>query len=472
MRANAIPGQWKIRVTVSYEGATAVVAISQVNEGPADPQMVGILHVTSEPDKAQVYLDGALTGETPLTLESVTAGEHRLRVSKRFYETVEVAERVEPVRVTRRAVRLARAPATLIVRSDLGGGELLVDGKVVGALQPLQKLPLEAGPHRVAVRHPQAGTIAQDIEVEGSSQIVEFTRAGLGSLTILSDVPLLRLTVQGRAVDPPPVTVENLPAGEVLIGGTAAGGSIRKRAAVKPGATVLVRIEASDVRSSAMEHRGVRFEFVPIEPGEFLMGSESGGSDEKPVHRVRISRPFEMGKFEVTQAQWEAVMGNNPSNFKGADRPVETVSWNDVQEFLKRLNARQDGYRYRLPTEAEWEYAARAGSREDRYGELDSIGWYQGNSGGQTHPVGQKQPNAWGLYDMLGDVWEWCQDWYASYAAGEAIDPQGPPSGQQRVLRGGSWGDDARSLRAPFRDSNGPVGRYVIIGFRCVREQK
>jgi len=211
-------------------------------------------------------------------------------------------------------------------------------------------------------------------------------------------------------------------------------------------------------------------EFVRILPGEFQMGSEGGDDDERPLHLVRITSGFELGKYEVTQAQWEAVMGSNPSHFQGGDRPVEQVSANDAQEFLRRLNARGDGRRYRLPTEAEWEYAARAGSREARYGNVDDIGWYSGNSGSQTHPVGQKQPNAWGLYDMLGNVLEWCQDRYGPYSAGAVTDPQGPRSGQYRVMRGGSWYVDARFLRAPDRFRVPPRNRNDIIGLRCVRE--
>ena len=227
--------------------------------------------------------------------------------------------------------------------------------------------------------------------------------------------------------------------------------------------------DASTITQAPLE---VDIEFVRIPPGEFDMGSEHGDLDEEPVHQVRISKAFEMGKYPVTQAQWEAVMGGNPSHFKGADRPVETVSWDDVQEFLKKLNAGGDGHLYRLPTEAEWEYAARAGTKSDSSAELDAVAWYYGNSEAQTHPVGQKQPNAWGLYDMLGNVWEWCRDWYSQdyYRNSPTVDPPGPPSGSQRVLRGGSWSDVPGFLRASCRDGNGPGSGYSNLGCRCVRE--
>jgi formylglycine-generating enzyme required for sulfatase activity len=218
-------------------------------------------------------------------------------------------------------------------------------------------------------------------------------------------------------------------------------------------------------------------EFVRIPAGEFQMGCSPGDTacdaDEKPAHRVQITKAFEMGKYEVTQAQWEAVMGTNPSKFKGADRPVESVSWDDAQEFLKRLNARQDGYRYRLPTEAEWEYAARVGSSEKQTGPLDAVAWYDGNSGNQTHPIGQKQANGWGLYDMQGNVWEWCQDFYDEnyYQSSPAQDPQGPSSRLGRVLRGGSWNYDPRGGRVSGRNGGTLDDRNGGIGFRWVRER-
>jgi len=220
--------------------------------------------------------------------------------------------------------------------------------------------------------------------------------------------------------------------------------------------------------------------FFYIEPGTFMMGSPSNecfgrGGDEKQ-HRVTLTKGYYLQTTEVTQGQWESVMGNNPSNFKncGDDCPVGNVSWNDVQEFIKKLNQREGVIVYRLPTEAEWEYACRAGSNTtycfgNRSDGLEAYAWYTSNSGGKTHPKAQKQPNAWGLYDMHGNVWEWCQDWYGDYPSGSATDPQGPSSADSRVGRGGSWHYDAWICRSASRFRHDPGGRDNGLGFRLAR---
>ena len=216
-------------------------------------------------------------------------------------------------------------------------------------------------------------------------------------------------------------------------------------------------------------------DFVEIRAGTFAMGSEDGDSDEQPVHEVQISKPFWMSETEVTQAWWYAVMGNNPSYRKGPDLPVERVSWDDVQVFLDTLNALSGcSGCFRLPTEAEWEYAARAGTTtEYSYGDdestLGAYAWYYENSGGGTQPVREKRPNEWGLYDMHGNVWEWVQDWYGEYPDSSLIDPTGPLESSNRVFRGGSWGDDARGVRSAVRGGWLPDSRDYVVGFRLVR---
>jgi formylglycine-generating enzyme required for sulfatase activity len=223
----------------------------------------------------------------------------------------------------------------------------------------------------------------------------------------------------------------------------------------------------------------IGMEFVLIAAGEFLMGSpdsdEKAEEHERPAHRVTISQPFYLGKYAVTQGQWEAVMGTNPSEITGdRNRPVEQVSWEDIQDFIQQLNAKEGSAVYRLPTEAEWEYACRAGSTTaysfgDDPSQLGAYSWHFDNSGLMTQPVGQKRPNAWGLYDMLGNVYEWVQDWDGAYAPDSVTDPQGPASGSARVVRGGSWRNVAMYCRSACRYRDTPCARSFILGFRLLR---
>jgi serine/threonine protein kinase/formylglycine-generating enzyme required for sulfatase activity len=209
--------------------------------------------------------------------------------------------------------------------------------------------------------------------------------------------------------------------------------------------------------------------YVWIPPGAFTMGCSPGDSecydDEKPAHQVTLSKGFWIGQTPVTQEAYERVAKSNPSRFKGPRLPVETVNWNEAQSYCSAVNMR-------LPTEAEWEYAARAGSTASRYGPFDSIAWHNGNSGNKTHEVAQKQANAWGLYDMLGNVWQWAADWYGDkyYTAAAASDPQGPSGGTYRVLRGGSWLYDPWFARASNRNWYVSENRYDNVGFRCAGE--
>jgi formylglycine-generating enzyme required for sulfatase activity len=227
--------------------------------------------------------------------------------------------------------------------------------------------------------------------------------------------------------------------------------------------------------------------FVYVAPGSFIMGSpehELGRGSDETQHKVTITRGYAIQATPVTQEQWKAVMGNNPSCFLqgGENCPVEGVSWNECQEFIKRVNEKGD-YVYRLPTEAEWEYACRAGVSTSFFnGEitalfcrhdpcLDAIGWYCGNSGRKTHPVAEKSPIAVGLFDMHGNVCEWCQDWYGAYAAMPQTDPQGAAFGTGRVVRGGSWFSNSQNCRSASRFYYAPNSRSDFVGFRLVRER-
>ncbi|MDD6782935.1 MAG: bifunctional serine/threonine-protein kinase/formylglycine-generating enzyme family protein [Prevotellaceae bacterium] len=219
----------------------------------------------------------------------------------------------------------------------------------------------------------------------------------------------------------------------------------------------------------------VKFVMKFVEGGTFTMGStpEQQGfdDDEKPTHQVTLSSYY-IGEIEVTQALWTAVMGNNPSYFKGENNPVEKVSWNDCQKFIKKLNS-LTGKNFRFPTESEWEYAARGGNKSKGYqysgsNNIDDVAWYDDNSGSKTHPVKTKQPNELGIYDMSGNVWEWCYDWKGDYSSDSQVNPQGPFSGFYRVDRGGSWLGSAEGCRSADRGNDAPGNRYSNLGLRLV----
>ena len=230
---------------------------------------------------------------------------------------------------------------------------------------------------------------------------------------------------------------------------------------------------------------GVTMEFVLVQHGHFTMGSpfsEPGrGSDEGPQHQVTIAKGFYLGKHEVTQRQWQAVMGTSPWSEQihvqtNPDHPAVYVSWNDTKEFIKKLNQAAESEVYRLPSEAEWEYACRGGTTTrwsfgDDESQLCEYAWYFGDrSRYRTKEVGRKQPNPWGLYDMHGNVYEWCRDWYGSYSSSAQVDPTGPASGSFRVARGGDFNSHAQLVRSAHRSLNSQPGRFGHIGFRLLRQ--
>ena len=267
------------------------------------------------------------------------------------------------------------------------------------------------------------------------------------------------------------------------------------------GMAVSASLPPSSQEASGVTYRTneLGMEFVMVSPGEFQMGCSEGAKpnecskDEKPRHRVQITKAFEIGKTEVTGKQWQAVMGSDPSAFKGESLPVEQVTFPQVQEFLSKMNARNDGFLYRLPTEAEWEYAARAGTTDQYAGSLHDMAWYndgqaaaRGSGAFQnenspvglleavTHSVATKSPNAWGIYDMRGNVAEWVQDFYDAnyYSSDAAADPKGPASGDGHVVRGGSFRVFPWLTRVSLRTVFPETYEFYDLGFRVAREKR
>jgi formylglycine-generating enzyme required for sulfatase activity len=256
--------------------------------------------------------------------------------------------------------------------------------------------------------------------------------------------------------------------------------------------TELIEAAGQDLSEKTESFKNsIGMEFVLIPAGRFMMGGNFSPEEtakkygrnaryfkrEHPQHKVTISKPFYLQSTQVTQSQWEKIMGNNPSGFEdcGDNCPVENVSWDDAQDFIRRLNEKEATVKYRLSTEAEWEYACRAGTTTefsfgDGVDKLEDYAWYNNISEDITHPVGQKIANPWGLYDMHGNVWEWCQDWYGDYPSNPVVDPQGLDKSDRRVLRGGSWFDGTRSPRSAFRERSFPYDRDDSFGFRVARD--
>ena len=314
-----------------------------------------------------------------------------------------------------------------------------------------------------------------------------FAIAKDGSLTSICDIPLVRKLSDGGTESilvilddskPTPITakildepVRDMAKVKFVKERQASGGATAEKGAAEVAEDAL---KTGDVKIITLPG-GAKMEMIWCGPGTFMMGSpntEGGRFEDETIHPVKLTKGFWLGKYEVTQAQWESVMGESRSRFKGADRPVDSVSWDDCQNFIRKANVALGGVA-RLPTEAEWEYACRAGSGAaiSGNGHLGDMAWYDRNSGSQTHDVGKNQANHWGFYDMHGNVLEWCHDWFAK-TEGESIDPQGPPAGSFRVLRGGCWFFYERDCRSAYRLKREPSIRNCIYGFRLACSEK
>ena len=371
----------------------------------APTPIYGEADINSTPGMADIYIDGQKRGQTPQLIEQLLIGQHQVRLSRQGFADYNSTVTIREGETATVSATLSNA-TTITVSSTNPNAQFYIDGVAQGTANGQKQASF--GAHQVRL-------------------VAEGWREYTGTINV---------TEQQRSF--------SLPMEEI----------VQSRRTVTVG--------------------NVQFTMIRVDGGTFQMGATSEqGSDaydsEKPAHSVTLS-PYYIGETEVTQALWEAVMGNNPSHFKGMDKPVEQVSWNDCQEFIRKLNA-ATGLQFRLPTEAEWEYAARGGNKSRGYkysgsNNLDDVAWYGSNSSSSTHDVKTKQPNELGIYDMSGNVWEWCQDWYGSYSAGSQTNPTGASSGSYRVSRGGSWFDFAGLCRVARRSLFTPGSRYNNLGLR------
>ena len=354
----------------------------------------------------------------------------------------------------------AQQMQTLTIKYSPVTASVLVDNKFIKGSNGVAKTSLPIGQHSFVVAcdgyESEEGTVKLKSSAPSNLQITLSKEVASASQSSPTALPQLAQTQQPVAQTQSVSSTASL---------STSGASSNMVGSSTSGSVITIPVKD-----------GISIEMVKVEAGSFDMGAtsemENPYEDEKPVHRVTLTNNYYVGKYEVIQALWQAVMGSNPSKFKGADLPVEQVSWNDCQDFVSKLNA-MTGKRFRLPTEAEWEYAARGGKKSRGYqysgsNTLGDVAWYGDNSGSKTHAVGTKQPNELGIYDMTGNVWEWCQDWYDSYSSSPQTNPTGAASGSYRVYRGGSWYVSAGLCRTSCRNNGAPGIRSIILGLRLV----
>ena len=453
----------------------------------------GGLIITTTPPGAEVGVGGFAAEKSPATLKEVKLGKYPVTIRLAGYEEERREAEVKENEFTTLDVMLTRSTGELNLASVPDGLNVDVAGRTVPGAPPLPvpqtvktpaTLKLPTGDYTLTFHRAgwpdqqQSMTVARN---ETKPVLAEFVG---GALEITSTPSGAEVFSQGKRLGITPLNFPDLIPGsfdlEFRLDGyqtATARGKVRAKETAREAVT-LVKIRRPE-EGQAWTVPDLNLEMAYIRPGTFTMGSPANEpgrvNDEGPQTRVTLTRAFWLGRTEVTQAQWEALMGSNPSAFKGASRPVERVSWVDAIAFCRKLTEQErvagrlpKGYAYTLPTEAQWEYACRAGTTGLYAGDgnLDDMGWYSQNSGNTTHPVGQKQANAWGLYDMHGNVWEWCLDWYGYYPGGRVTDYAGPSSGTRRVFRGGGWGRGAALCRSAFRFKGVISFRFFILGLR------
>ena len=408
-----------------YISKSGSFTISSSDMTPINVSLVSAMatvSVTCPTPAVSLYVDKKSVGMAPWT-GSLKEGMHLIEAKKKGYRSQQRTINLsQQQRLDVAFAELAAIQGNLSVNYKPFGSDVYIDGKKVGQ-SPRVFNGIMVGNHKVEIKKDGYGTDSKTVS------ILEGQTASLSGV----------LTTHTSS--------------SVASGFSSSGNTI----------TIPVK-------------DGISIDMVRVEAGTFTMGAtaemKNTEDSEKPTHRVTLTNDYYIGKYEVTQALWQAVMGDDPSYFKGDNLPVEAVTWDDCQEFIGKLN-RITGKTFRLPTEAEWEYAARGGNKSRGYqysgsNNPSNVAWYDDNSGDKTHAVGTKQPNELGIYDMSGNVWEWCQDWYETYSSSSQVNPTGANSGSCRVVRGVSWYNNARNCRLSLRGSNTPDFRSSNLGLRLV----
>ena len=461
---------------------------------------------TKELAGASVFLDNKLEGTVPLTINKVASGQHSIRIVKPLYSPFEQTVTVKDGETTTVKASLSSNASNVTLNVD-GNAEIWVNGERKGLGSWTGTL--EHGTYQIETRktshqtQSEVYTISEDIKIELNAPIPIYGSLNISVLPDGADI-----FIDGKKVGDTPMFLQEVLIGSHTINLHKTGyADLNKTIDVKEGQTANIegnmtnysmdssnvdeKKNSSDNRDFSFGHmlkftaNGVSFTMVPVEGGTFQMGATSEQKktqkNEKPVHSVTLSSYY-IGQTEVTQALWKAVMGSNPSVWKGDKLPVETVSWNDCQTFIAKLNTQladqlPEGKVFRLPTEAEWEFAARGGTQSKGYTysgskKLADVAWYADNCKiegiSKAHAVAKKSPNELDIYDMSGNVSEWCQDWFGDYSSETQTNPKGPGSGSLRVCRGGSWSryDSARDCRTASRCYCAPTWASLFLGLR------
>ncbi len=435
----------------------------------------GNIDIMSTPMDARISIDGKDYGLTPNTVNKLIIGNHNLQLSKEGFgtinKTISIAEG-ETLEINEELP----SGKEITISSTPSGATLNIDGQSYGTTPWTGTLAF--GSHDIKLVNGKK-TVNQQISISqnGKSSFSYDVRVGK-KISINSTPSGATLNIDGQSYGTTPwrgtlaFGVHDIK----LVNGKK---TVNQQISISQNGKSSFSYDLSEFGNFTETVNGVPFTMVAVKGGCFQMGSNES-SDEKPVHEVCLD-DYYIGQTEVTQGLWKAVMNNNPSYFKGDNLPVESVSWDDAQEFIKKLN-RITGKNFRLPTEAEWEYAAKGGVKTHGRASytyagsnnIDEVAWYGSNSGSKTHTVAQKKANALGLYDMSGNVWEWCSDRYGSayYQNSPRHNPQGPSSGSYRVLRGGCWYNLAQSCRSADRDYGSPGNSYYGLGFRLASSLK
>ena len=429
--------------------------------------------------------------ETGGTAKGLPFGSYTYRVMAEGYHTTEgrfTLGDMDQTHTEQVVLKPRFASITLRVASD---ADIYVNGELKGRRSWTGRL--NGGNYQVECRQTNHRPSTQAISVqENESRTIDLTAPTpiTGMLSVVSQPLGATISVDGKEQGATPRQIRQLLIGShTLVLNKEGYERVTQTFDITEGKTTNLNIamkkgiSAQPVSSGddqvfnvTSNGKTVTFRMKPVDAGTFKMGSKSGGNDAKPVHRVTLTNDYYLGETEVTQELWETVMGSNPSYFKGDKLPVEQVSWEDCQTFIEKLNSltagkRPAGRSFRLSTEAEWEYAAKGGNKSKGYtfagsNNIDDVAWYTGNSSNKTHEVAGKSANELGLYDMSGNVWEWCQDWKGDYPSTTQTNPTGPSSGSERVRRGGSWFSNATNCRSAFRYGGRPTYGHDSLGLR------